>query len=208
MTRIKICGITCVEDALAAAEMGADALGFNFAAGPRKILPETAAQIIAGLPPFISTVGIFIDENLQIKEICRACRIQIVQLHGSQSPPFADSLAPMPVIRVIHVQNMESLNILQSDQSSSAVLLDASVPGKLGGTGVTIDWDVAVRAKDFGKPVILAGGLNPDNVGEAIKKVRPYAVDVSSGVEAFPGKKDHNLLKEFIQNVRASDRCS
>ncbi len=208
MTRIKICGITCIEDALAAAEMGADALGFNFAAGPRKISPDKAAEIISRLPPFISIVGIFIGEDDKIVRICNHCGIQIVQLHGDYSERFSKKLHPRPVIRVIHVKSIESLQELQKDKAASAFLLDASVPGKLGGTGVTFDWDIAVEAKNLGRPIILAGGLKPDNVSEAILKVRPYAVDVSSGIESSPGKKDHKLLKEFIENVRTSDGSS
>ena len=228
MTRVKICGITNLDDALAAVECGADALGFNFAAGPRKIAPSLAREIIVNLPPFAAIVGVFIGEDLEITTIADDCGIQVIQLHGGESEEFARRLASCPdpveacgsgerilrqaqdarlrpIIRVIHASDESAIEAIPKYASASAILLDASVPGKLGGTGRTFDWEIAIRAKEYGKPLVLAGGLNPANVAQAVTKVRPYAVDVASGVESSPGKKDHKLMKEFIQNVRALD---
>ena len=205
MTRIKICGITSIEDALAAVDAGADALGFNFAAGPRKIEPALAREIIAHLPPFVTVVGVFIREDPSVAAIADGCGVRVIQLHGGESEGFARSLWPRPVIRVIHASDEGAIQAIPSCASAAAILLDASVAGKLGGTGRTFDWDIAVRAKKYGKPIILAGGLNPGNVAAAVAKVRPYAVDVASGVESSPGKKDCRLVREFIDNVRAFD---
>ena len=205
MTRIKICGITSIEDALAAVDAGADALGFNFAAGPRKIEPALAIEMIAQLPPFVTVVGVFIGEDPTIAAIADGCGVQVIQLHGGESEEFAISLSPRPVIRVIHASDAGAIEAIPSYASASAILLDTSVAGKLGGTGRTFDWDIAVRAKEYGKPIILAGGLNPVNVAAAVAKVGPYAVDVASGVESSPGKKDYRLMKEFVRNVRALD---
>jgi len=205
VTRVKICGITNLDDALGAVECGADALGFNFAAGPRKIDPLIAREIIARLPPFVTAVGVFIGEDPATADIADECGIQVIQLHGGESEEFARLLLPRPIIKVIHAKDATAVEAIPTYASASAILLDTNVPGKLGGTGQTFDWDIALRAKEYGKPLILAGGLGPANVASAVAKVRPYAVDAASGVESSPGKKDYELMKEFIRNARALD---
>jgi phosphoribosylanthranilate isomerase len=206
MTRVKVCGITCLEDAWAALEAGADALGFVFASGsPRTIGPAQAAAIAAALPPFVWTVGVFVDQPLEeIVRIAGEVRLQAAQLHGNEPAEYSSRL-PLPVIRAIRVRNAESLALIGA-YPARAFLLDAYVEGQPGGTGKTVAWDLAAAVT--GKaPIILSGGLRPDTVAEAIRRVRPFAVDVSSGVERAPGHKDHRKLKEFIAHVRETDRC-
>lgn len=204
MTRVKICGITNLDDALVAVDAGADALGFNFATGPRKVDPKTARRIIERLPPFVVVVGVFVGEDTSVARIADECGVQVIQLHGGESAHFADSLSPRPVVPVVHVKDAASLKAIASYQGASAILLDAKAPGMLGGTGRTFDWDLAVEAKRFGKPIILAGGLNPDNVADAVRAVDPYAVDAASGVESSPGRKDHELLRAFVGNAKGA----
>ena len=196
--RVKICGITNVGDALAAVNAGADAIGFVFyEKSPRHLTPEQAAKIIRDLPPFVSRVGLFVDASAE--EVHRAIEtsgIDTVQLHGDESPDFCSQFR-LPVLKAIRVRSVESLRNLQG-YPVSALLLDSFVPGKHGGTGSKFDWGLAIKAKGLGKPVILAGGLNPSNVAEAVSQVNPYAVDVSSGVESSPGKKDMRKLHDFI----------
>ena len=209
MTRIKICGITTVEDALAAAELGADAIGLHFAETPRKVTLEQAAEITAALPPFISIVGVFTTEDSQILDKINRCGLTAVQLHGEQSENFARAISHyMPIIRAAQIRNEESLRAISQWTRTSAYLLDAYVEGKLGGTGQTFDWSLAIKAKGLGKPLILAGGLGPDNVTEAVRTVHPFAVDASSRLESEPGKKDYQKMKEFIRNVKAADEIS
>jgi len=209
VTRVKICGITTVEDALAAAELGADAIGLHFADTPRKVTPERAAEIAAALPPFISVIGIFTTEDAHILDRIRRCRLSAVQLLGEQSDEFARAIGHYrPVIRAVRVRNAESLASIRRLPNACAYLLDSYSEEKLGGTGRKFDWSLAVRAREFGKPIILAGGLGPDNVADAIRVVRPYAVDASSRLESEPGRKDYERVKEFIENVRAADHAS
>ena len=211
MTRVKICGITNIEDALAAVEAGADALGFVFAESPRKVDAVTARSIIEQLPPFITTVGVFAGQDVdEVFRIWKQTNLHYAQMHEVLGPKkeLLSTGSGFGWYRVIHalgVKSAEDIRKAADDphvRASAALLLDAHVEGKLGGTGKTFDWDLAVQAKSLGKPIILAGGLTPDNVEEAVRKVRPYAVDVSTGVEASPGKKDHRKIKEFIQNAR------
>lgn len=201
MTRIKICGITNVDNALAAVKYGTDALGFVFVPGtPRYIEPENAAEIIAQIPPFVTIVGLFVDESKErIQQIADLCKLDILQLHGHESPDFCQEFTRR-VIKAFRIKNAESLTVLPQ-YTVSAYLLDTYVKGTMGGTGVTFDWSLALDAKQHGS-IILAGGLNPNNVAQAIQQVHPYGVDVSSGVEAEPGRKDHNKLKNFIEAVR------
>lgn len=205
MTRVKICGITTVEDAVDAVGAGADALGFVFVPGtPRAVPPEAVARIVATLPPFIATVGVFVNRPLQeILEIAAACRLQAIQLHGEEPAEVARSI-PMKVIKAVRVKDAESLRLLET-YPAHAFLLDTFVEGKLGGTGKVLPWEVAAHARGPAR-IILSGGLRPDNVDQAIRLVRPYAVDVSSGVEMHPGRKDRQKVREFIAAVRRVDQ--
>ncbi|MDO8683655.1 MAG: phosphoribosylanthranilate isomerase [Armatimonadota bacterium] len=206
MTRVKICGITNVEDALAAVECGADAIGFIFASSPRRVDACAAKRISDKLPPFITRVGVFTDANPGLLQVAEVCGLDVIQLHGEQSEDFAKSIqASRRIIRVVRVKDKKSLTQLKGYPSADAYLLDTYSKDARGGTGKTFDWEIAVKAKEFGKPLILSGGLNPENVAEAVKLVRPYAVDVSSGVESSPGKKDLIKMKELIENVRKAD---
>jgi len=201
--RVKICGITNIEDALAANEAGADALGFIFhRASPRFIEPDAARSIIAQLPPFVSRVGVFVDETVEnVSAISRLAGLSAVQLHGTESPDMCRAL-PSPVIKAFRVQDQNSLSGFEK-YHVSAFLLDSYVPDQPGGTGSKFNWDLAVKAKSFGRPIILAGGLTPENITDAITKTTPYAVDVSSGVESSPGRKDHKKLREFISRANS-----
>jgi phosphoribosylanthranilate isomerase len=200
MVRIKICGITNIEDALAAVEYGADALGFVFyPKSPRAISPEVAETIVCALPPFITTVGVFIDKNKQeIEKTVQYVGLNIAQLHGSE-PPHACQMS-MKVIKAIRVKELTDLEPLKN-YTVSAFLLDTYSPHTMGGTGQIFNWDIAVEAKKFGR-IILSGGLKLENVEEAIKWVQPYGVDVATGVESSKGKKDHRKLKTFIEKAR------
>lgn len=204
-TRVKICGITCIEDAVDSVELGAAALGFNFyPKSPRYIPPAAAGAIIRQLPPLISMVGVFADEAdaEHVATLARAARVNAVQLHGPRFPYGV--LEDYSVIRAVVVGNGFELEHLIALQAS-AFLLDAYDPKLPGGTGKTFDWTLAREAKRFGT-VILAGGLNPRNVGEAIRQVRPFAVDVASGVESAPGKKDPEKLRAFFAAVESADK--
>ena len=198
--RVKICGITRYEDAKAAVEYGADALGFVFYEGsPRHVFPETVKDIISNLPPFVTTVGVFVNApTTEIKEIVEFTGIDVVQLHGEEPPE--ECLFWKRVIKAIKVRDMSDLDELQQYRVS-AYLLDTYSPDMPGGTGQVFNWEIALHAKRFGH-VILAGGLTPENVSDAIKTVKPYAVDVSSGVESEKGIKDHEKLKLFIKRAK------
>jgi phosphoribosylanthranilate isomerase len=204
VTRVKICGITSREDAALAAEAGADALGFVFVPGtPRCVHPEVAERIVGALPPFVTPVGVFVDQPLDdVLRIAARCNLQAVQLHGDEPEEYSRRI-PLRVIKALRVRNAESLRILPT-YPAHAFLLDAFVEGQAGGTGTCVSWDVAVRAKGQA-PIILSGGLRPDTVGLAVLRVRPYGVDVSSGVEVSPGRKDHQKVREFIAAVRQAD---
>ena len=202
MARIKICGITHLTDALTAVEAGADALGFNFVPDtPRFVKPDQVAAIVAELPPFITTVGVFASKDAaKLSTIANQCRLDAIQLHADVTPEFCRNL-DRRVIKAVRVKDESSLSIL-SDYDVNAFLLDAYVEGKLGGTGKVFDWDLALQAKDYGR-IIVAGGLNPDNVAHAVRYVKPYGVDVSSGVESHPGRKDPDKIRKFINTVRS-----
>lgn len=205
MIKIKICGITNLDDAMAAAEYGADALGFNFyKKSPRYIEPEKAAEIIYQLPPLVLPVGVFVNEHeKRVREIQSLTGIQVLQFHGDESPEFCERFESR-VIKAFQVKDKESFHSL-AHYKVGAFLLDSYKDGLKGGTGVTFNWHLAVVAKSFGR-IILAGGLNPDNVVEAAKLVQPYAVDVAGGVEKEKGIKDHAKLKKFIVEVRRAAR--
>jgi phosphoribosylanthranilate isomerase len=206
-THIKICGITRREDALLAAELGAAALGFNFyPPSPRYIAPSVAAEIISGVPPLVMPVGVFADEASaeHILGVAGEAGVAAVQLRGPGLPPFQGQLGKFPVILAVPVGEGFQPEELSRFQAS-AFLLDAFDPNLPGGTGKTFDWSLARDAKRYGS-IILAGGLTPANVGRAIREVRPYAVDVASGVESAPGVKDAAKLRAFFAAVKEADR--
>jgi phosphoribosylanthranilate isomerase len=201
MTRIKICGITNPADALKAAEMGAHALGFIFAPSPRQVSPETAASIIRELPAFVQTVGVFVNsaEN-EVREIMEYTGLDLVQFHGRETPEFCGKFVPR-VIKSLSMEKGFDLDLAASYHPvTKAILLDTGG----GGTGRTFDWALIPEELDR-KKLILAGGLNPENIIQAIRKVRPWAVDTSSGIESTPGRKDFIKMSNFIANVREVD---
>lgn len=204
MVKVKICGITNLEDALYAADCGADALGFIFyPKSPRFIEKTKAKEIISKLPPFITTVGVFVNESIEnIVNTVHECNINIVQLHGDETPDYCSKL-PVKAIKAIRVKDEDSLKKM-TEYKTSTFLLDAYSEYSYGGTGKIFNWDLAIKAKGYGR-IILSGGLTPDNVREGIKKVKPYAVDVSSGVEEMEGKKSKEKVREFIERVRSLD---
>ena len=201
MIKVKICGITNLDDALAAVDAGADALGFVFyEKSPRNVNPMQASAIIAKLPPFVQTVGLFVNEEAeQVNWTADFCGLDLIQLHGDEEPDYCPEIRRR-VIKAFRVKDAASLASLRR-YSVAGILLDAWSPAAPGGTGETFNWDLAKVAAECGR-LILAGGLTPDNVRRAVEQVRPYAVDVSSGVEAAPGKKDHNKVREFISRAK------
>ena len=187
-------------------DAGADALGFNFVPDTPRYLKDTkaAAKIIEQLPPFITTVGLFVNADPElIQSIADECHLDMLQLHGDESPQFCQGFNRR-VIKAVRIKDESSCSHL-SDYRVSGYLLDTYVKGALGGTGVAFDWRFAVKAKQYGR-IVLAGGLDPDNVASAVQQVRPYGVDVSSRVEASPGRKDPVKVRTFIQNVKEADR--
>ncbi|HNQ91161.1 MAG TPA: phosphoribosylanthranilate isomerase [Verrucomicrobiota bacterium] len=202
--RIKVCGITSREDAWAAIDEGVDALGFVFCAvSPRQVSPETAAAILATLPPFIAKVGVFVDAQPDvILETIARTGIDTLQFHGTEPPSFCSQFA-LKTLKAFRIHDHASLERLR-DYTTAAWLLDTFVPGAAGGTGHTFNWDLAVRAREWERPIVLAGGLTPANVATAIRQVRPFGVDVSSGVETAPGRKDRLKIREFVARARAA----
>ncbi|WP_040548395.1 phosphoribosylanthranilate isomerase [Pedosphaera parvula] len=203
-TVVKICGITNIEDGMAAAEAGANAIGLMFyEQSPRNVSLQTAAKIANQLPPYVIKVGVFVNPTEEL--VSRAvtdCGLNVLQFHGEETPEFCQ-LFPVMSIKAFRIKDAESLNAL-TDYPTDAWLLDAYVAGQLGGTGAKFNWDLAVAAKNRGRPIFLAGGLTPENVADAIRQVQPYAVDVSSGVESAPGKKDHAKVRAFIQAAKSA----
>jgi len=201
MVKVKICGITNLEDALAAADAGADAIGFVFyPESPRFIDPGKARAIIARLPVFITTVGIFVDESEElIRRVIREGGIQVLQFHGSESPILCTRFREK-VIKAIRIKDEESIKEMQM-YDVNTFLLDTKVDGTMGGTGKTFNWKYAEMAKEYGR-IILSGGLNASNVGDAVRLIQPYGVDVSSGVEIRPGEKDHHKIIEFVREAK------
>jgi len=186
-----------------AVKLGAGALGFIFAPSPRQIGVQRVRTIIRAIPPFVMTIGVFVNEAaVAIREIMQYCGLDRVQLHGDESPAFCDEFMPY-VIKAIRVKDASSLQIGQAYQGKvRALLLDTYSKEKVGGTGKTFDWELAIKIKKQGTPIILSGGLTPSNIAAAIRAVRPYAVDVNSGVEERPGKKSHTLIRDLTENVR------
>src|SRR5581483_5266891 len=203
-TIVKICGITSVADGLAAAAAGADAIGLMFyEQSPRFVTLDSAAKISRELPPSVIKIGVFV--NAPAETVSRAigeCALNLLQFHGDESPAFCRQF-PVMTIKAFRIRDAASLRTLP-DYDTSAWLLDASVPDRLGGTGATFNWDLAVQANQLGRPIFLAGGLTPENVADAVRKVRPYAVDVSSGVESAPGKQDPQKMRDFIHAAKSA----
>jgi phosphoribosylanthranilate isomerase len=205
MTRIKICGITREEDALAAANSGADAIGFVFyEKSPRHVGVAQAAQISAVLPPFVTTVGLFVNADAAfVREVMSSLPLDVLQFHGDETPEYCVQFGK-PYLKAIRVK--AGVNLLECAarfDTARGLLLDAYIEGIAGGTGATFDWTLI--PKRFSIPVILSGGLDAENVAAAIEQVHPYAVDVSSGVEAFKGIKDAARIAAFINEVKRFD---
>jgi phosphoribosylanthranilate isomerase len=208
MVRVKICGITNAADALAAIDAGANLLGFNFCAkSPRRISEADAAKIRSQLPKKIKAVGIFVNTSpAEVAAVCKSLKLHAAQLHGDETPEDVAELASsLPVFKAFRVEPDFPLATLDEYPEAYAFLFDAAHTGQYGGTGHTTDWDVARRAT-VGRRIILAGGLKVENVAAAVRIVRPYGIDVASGVESRPGKKDHGLLREFVEEVRRAER--
>jgi phosphoribosylanthranilate isomerase len=202
-TRIKICGITNEEDAREAVAAGVHALGFVFAPSPRRVDPETARQIINHLPPFVTTVGVFVDEEIDVvRDVVNQCRLNVVQLHGQENKAYANGL-DLTVLKAFRVSGAQVLSEIERF-GCRHFLLDTFDRQAHGGTGKTSDWRIARQATALGK-VILAGGLNHTNIADALAQVHPYGVDVSSGVEKHPGRKDQTKLQQFVHEVQKWD---
>jgi phosphoribosylanthranilate isomerase len=198
--RVKICGITSERDAFAAAEAGADAVGFVFAGGPRAVTPEQARRIARRLPPFLHKVGVFADAPAdRVRLVARACGLSWAQLHGGETRAWADALG-VPWVKVFHVADGRVLARVRKF-GAPLIHLDTQAGSARGGTGTAFDWAIARRAGELGR-VILAGGLTPDNVARAVAEARPFAVDVCTGVEARPGRKDARKLRKFVEEAR------
>jgi phosphoribosylanthranilate isomerase len=205
-TRIKVCGITCQEDARIAVAAGADALGFIFVEqSPRLVEPDRVRAMTSELPPFINRVGVFQDEEIElVEEIISYCRLSQVQLHGSESPEYCRKISAQVIKSFCLRQDTDHEELAAYADAVSGFLLDTYHQDMAGGTGRVFDWTLVGQVKPPA-PVILAGGLNPENVREAIRQVKPFAVDVNSGVEYQPGRKDTDRLKNFVQEVRKAD---
>jgi phosphoribosylanthranilate isomerase len=203
VVRVKICGITNLEDARASVDAGADALGFIFVEGtPRFVTPEAAARIIAGLPPFVTPVGVFWDHAPgHVKAVAEQCGLGALQFHGDE-PPEAVAQSDRPSIKTIKVAGPESLALMERYEVS-AFLLDSPARWSEGEVRTPIPWELVRRAATR-RPVILSAGLTPDNVGEAVRRARPFAVDVNSGVEAAPGRKDPEKVRRFITAAKSA----
>lgn len=202
MTRVKICGITSLKDALTAVEAGADALGFVFyKESPRHLFAEQAARIIEQLPPFVQVAGLFVNEEATtVNELADLCRLDLVQLHGDEPADYCGQIRRR-VLKAFRVRSLTCLDPIR-DYPVAGYLLDTFSPSFYGGTGLSFNWEIAAEAVKRHQRIVLAGGLTPDNVAEAVQQVRPWAVDVSSGVETAPGKKDADKVRRFIRNAK------
>jgi phosphoribosylanthranilate isomerase len=203
-TWIKMCGITRLEDALACVEAGADALGFVFAESPRRVRPDEAVSIIRKLPPTVMRFAVFVDESpAEIAGVLAATEVDRVQLHGFEEP-MVQELAGTRVVKAFRARDESVLTEIE-EWAAPFFFLDTWHPTQAGGTGQRFDWELARRAHKFGQ-FVLAGGLDPENVGRAVREVRPFGVDVSSGIEKSPGIKDPAKIRAFVDAVRAADR--
>ncbi len=206
MAKVKICGITNLEDALAAVELGADMLGFNFYTGSKRYVePATAADIVENVASRAETIGVFVNADMEaIQRTVDIVGLSAIQLHGDETPEFVAKISEacgVPVIKAIRV-SADFCPEEVRDFPADSILLDVFSPAAFGGTGERFDWNIAVAAKEHTDRLFLAGGLTPKNVAEAVKLVRPYAVDVASGVESSPGKKDAKKMEAFIRNAK------
>lgn len=205
-TRIKICGITDADQAQALIALGVDALGFIFVKeSPRGIAPEVVREIVRKMPPFVDAVGVFMNEDPDlVNDISQYCRLSLVQLHGLEHPDYCQTIL-LPLLKAFRVKpDTEAAVFAPYGDLAKAFLLDTYQEGRAGGTGVAFDWQI-VEKLALSRPVVLAGGIHPANVGEAIRIVRPFAIDANSGVELEPGKKDLALVKRLIAEVRKAD---
>lgn len=203
-TRIKICGITRLEDARVASNLGVDALGFIFyQKSPRYIQPEMARTIITSLPPFVNRVGVFVNESPEtVLQIAQSTGIDTVQLHGSESPDLCSSISTLlPVIKAFSIQSVNDLSQLQN-YNVQGLLLDTWSGQMLGGSGKTFDWNIARKATEMYENIILAGGLGPSNLEDALNLVQPYAVDINSGIEIMPGVKNPHKIRDVVKIIR------
>lgn len=207
MAKIKICGIRRVEDALLAADLGADAVGFIFwPSSPRFIDPYRARPIVKALPPFVTGVGVFVDQPWDfVASVGRLLGLGAVQLHGDEAPELYARSAHRVIKGVAVAPGEDAVARVAAVPMTATVLLDAHDPVKRGGTGKTIDWNQAAAIAQL-RPIILSGGLSADNVRDAIETVKPYAIDVSSGVESSPGAKDPVKLRQLFEAVRAAEK--
>ena len=206
MTRVKICGVTDVEDARNAALLGASAVGLNFSEeSSRKITAERASRIIDALPPFVAAVGVFVNyvDPQGLEDFALSVGLDAVQLHGKESPDYCSMINRVKVIKAIRVNEQFRVESLKQ-YPVSGFLLDAYSKKGPGGTGESFEWSLAVGANAFGQ-IVLAGGLKPENVGDAIGELHPFAVDVASGVEESPGKKSYESMRRFIEAVQRAD---
>ncbi len=208
MTFVKICGITNLDDARIAAGFGADAMGFNFyTESSRYIAPEAAKEIILEVGASVRTVGVFVNAPLErVQKVVSEANLDMIQLHGNETAQYVKEIKKrcgLEVIKAFRISNDSDPSVI-NDYHADAILLDANSPNFYGGSGETADWDLARQVAEAHPRVYLAGGLNVENVNRAIETVRPYAVDVASGVETVKGRKDHKKLAEFIRNAKDS----
>lgn len=201
MTKVKICGITNLNDAKIAVDYGADAIGFVFAESIRKVNEEKVKTIVQKLPPFVTFVGLFVNETAKnIGDVCKYCGLDAIQLHGSEPPNFLNRLRQHKIIKAFRIRTASDIHLI-TRYKVNAILLDGYADNKMGGTGASFDWKIVKKVK-ASSPIIIAGGLTHLNVLHAIKIANPYGVDVSSGVEDKPGKKDKRLIRKFIDAVK------
>jgi len=204
MVRVKICGITSLKDAMRASELGAWALGFIFyKRSPRYIAPSDAKKIIDQLPPFITPVGVFVNEKEEsVGKTAQFCNLTTLQFHGNESPSFCLRFKKYKVIKAFRIQDEKNLG-MTTRYSSDAFLFDTFQEDVYGGSGKVFNWKIFKKQKKIKSPIILSGGLSPKNIKKAIKMVNPYAVDISSGVELAPGVKNEKLLRELFKNIKS-----
>lgn len=202
MVRVKICGITNIDDARAAMDLGVDAVGVIFAESKRRVSEKRAAEISRAVGPWIAVLGVFVDENAsEVKRLARECGLSAVQLHGRETPKFVESLEGLKVLKAFHVGEGFRPSGVSAYRSADAYLFDTKVPGQAGGTGTRFDWGLLAKLRTD-KPIVISGGLRADNVAAAVRRFRPYGVETSSGVEKAPGKKDIKKMKDFIRNAK------
>jgi len=205
MAKVKICGITNLKDALVAQNCGADFLGFVFADSPRRVDPKKARDIIAELSPDVKIVALFVNEQKKrVFDIINSLsRVDMLQFHGDETPEYCGCFKDQKIIKAFRIKDEKSLQDIKAFRDIDFILLDVFKQGQFGGTGDSFDWNIATMLRQPNTPIFLSGGLNPDNVKAAVEKIKPFCVDVSSGVEKEPGKKDDVLIARFIQNAKS-----